>query len=136
MVTNTSRFLTCFSDPDLAGLAFLGLWEQTGPYFPPLELQAHWITYVWSGIRALPPRDQMNAGIAAYRSTRGESQLQAMHLMALLFAREAIVEPDLTAWPQFLGRYCLVRFQPFHSAWAALIASRTLENASRQKRER
>src|SRR5580700_4437228 len=31
MVTNTSRFLTCFSDPDLAGLAFLGLWEQTGP---------------------------------------------------------------------------------------------------------
>jgi len=23
--------------PDLAGLAFLGLWEQTGPYFPPLE---------------------------------------------------------------------------------------------------
>src|SRR5215469_2055130 len=22
--------------PDLAGLAFLGLWEQTGPYFPPL----------------------------------------------------------------------------------------------------
>ena len=92
--------------PDLAGLAFLGLWEQTGPYFPPLELQARWITYVWSGIRPLPPRDQMNAGIAAYRSTRGESQLQAMHLMALLFAREANVEPDLTAWPQ-LGRALL-----------------------------
>jgi len=86
--------------PDLAGLAFLGLWEQTGPYFPPLELQARWITYVWSGIRALPPQDQMNAVIAAYRSTRGESQLQAMHLMALLFAREANVEPDLTGWPQ------------------------------------
>ncbi|MBV8377508.1 MAG: NAD(P)-binding domain-containing protein [Verrucomicrobia bacterium] len=86
--------------PDLAGLAFLGLWEQTGPYFPPLELQARWITYVWSGIVPFPRRDQMNAGIAAYRSKRGESQLQAMHLMALLFAREANVEPDLREWPQ------------------------------------
>ena len=50
--------------PDLAGLAFLGLWEQTGPYFPPLELQARWITYVWSGIRPLPTPSQMNAAIA------------------------------------------------------------------------
>jgi dimethylaniline monooxygenase (N-oxide forming) len=47
-----------------------------------------------------PPRDKMNAGIAACRSKRGESQLQAMHLMALLFAREANVEPDLREWPQ------------------------------------
>jgi dimethylaniline monooxygenase (N-oxide forming) len=84
--------------PDLAGLAFLGLWEQTGPYFPPLELQARWITYVWRGISRLPSRNQMNAGIAANRYVRGESQ--AMHLMALLFAREANVEPDLKAWPQ------------------------------------
>jgi dimethylaniline monooxygenase (N-oxide forming) len=89
--------------PDLAGLAFLGLWEQTGPYFPPLELQARWITYVWSGIVPFPPRDQMNAGVAEYRSKRGESQLQAMHLMALLFAREANVEPDLREWPQLAG---------------------------------
>jgi dimethylaniline monooxygenase (N-oxide forming) len=86
--------------PDLPGLAFLGLWEQTGPYLPPLELQARWITYVWSGIRPLPTRSQMNAAIAAYRDARGESQLQAMHRMALLFAREAGVEPDLKAWPQ------------------------------------
>ena len=42
----------------------------------------------------------MNAGIAAYRSKRGESQLRAMHLMTLLFAREANVEPDLREWPQ------------------------------------
>jgi dimethylaniline monooxygenase (N-oxide forming) len=86
--------------PDLAGLAFLGLWEQTGPYFPPLELQARWITYVWSGIRPLPTRSQMNAAIAAYRDARGESQLRAMHRMALLFAREAGAEPDLKALPQ------------------------------------
>jgi dimethylaniline monooxygenase (N-oxide forming) len=87
--------------PDLAGLAFLGLWEQTGPYFPPLELQARWITYVWKGIVPPPSREQMNAGIAMYREARGKSQLQAMHLLALLFAREANVEPDLKQWPQF-----------------------------------
>jgi dimethylaniline monooxygenase (N-oxide forming) len=87
--------------PDLAGLAFLGLWEQTGPYFPPLELQARWITYVWKGITPPPTPDQMNAGIAIYREARGKSQLQAMHLLALLFAREANVEPDLKQWPQF-----------------------------------
>jgi dimethylaniline monooxygenase (N-oxide forming) len=86
--------------PDLAGLAFLGLWEQTGPYFPPLELQARWITYVWSGIRPFPTRSQMDAEIAKYQYARGESQLRAMHLMTLLFAREAGAEPDLKAWPQ------------------------------------
>jgi dimethylaniline monooxygenase (N-oxide forming) len=86
--------------PDLPGLAFLGLWEQTGPYFPPLELQARWITYVWRGITPPPSRDQMSAGISRYREARGKSQLQAMHLLALLFAREANVEPDLKQWPQ------------------------------------
>ena len=86
--------------PDLANLAFLGLWEQSGPYFPPLELQARWITYVWRAITPPPTRDQMNAGIAIYREARGKSQLQAMHLLALLFAREANVEPDLKEWPQ------------------------------------
>jgi dimethylaniline monooxygenase (N-oxide forming) len=92
--------------PDLTGLAFLGLWEQTGPYFPPLELQARWITYVWSGIRPYPTRDQMNAGIADYRSRRVASQVQSMHLMTLLFAREAGVEPNLGEWPA-LGRELL-----------------------------
>jgi dimethylaniline monooxygenase (N-oxide forming) len=112
--------------PDLPGLAFLGLWEQTGPYFPPLELQARWITYVWSGIRSLPPRDQMNAGIAAYRSMRGESQLQAMHLMALLFSREANVEPDLTAWPH-LARALL--FGPLSAISFRLSGPDRLQNA-------
>jgi dimethylaniline monooxygenase (N-oxide forming) len=85
--------------PDLPGLAFLGLYEQTGPYFIPLELQARWIAYVWSGIRNQSSRETMSAGIAAYRSMRGASQLQSMHNMALLFAREAGVEPDLREHP-------------------------------------
>ena len=85
--------------PDLAGLAFLGFWEQTGPYFPPLELQARWITYAWSGIRPLPPPDQMQAAMAAQAPKRDGSRLQAMHLMALRFARQAGVEPELSQWP-------------------------------------
>jgi dimethylaniline monooxygenase (N-oxide forming) len=85
--------------PDWPGLAFVGLYEQTGPYFTPLELQARWITYVWSGIRHAPSREEMCAGITAYRSKRGGSQLQSMHTMALLFAREAGVEPDLSQCP-------------------------------------
>jgi dimethylaniline monooxygenase (N-oxide forming) len=83
----------------LAGLAFLGFWEQTGPYFPPLELQARWITYAWSGLRPLPPPDRMQAAMAVHTPKREGSRLQAMHLMALRFAREAGVEPELSQWP-------------------------------------
>lgn len=102
--------------PDLAGLAFVGLWEQTGPYFPPIELQARWITYVWSGLREVPPRDRMEAGIEDYRSKRAKSQLQSMHLMTLLFAREAGVEPNLghwseLAWPLLFGPLSAVSFR-------------------------
>ena len=99
--------------PDWPGLAFVGLYEQTGPYFPPLELQARWITYVWSGIRQVPSREEMSAGIAEYRSNRRGSQRLSMHLMALLFGREAGVEPDLSQHPT-LARSLL--FGPLTSA--------------------
>jgi len=112
--------------PDLAGLAFLGLLEQVGPYFPPLELQARWITYVWKGIVPPPSRDQMKAGIARYRKARGKSQLQAMHLLALLFAREANVEPDLKQWPQ-LARALL--FGPLSAISFRLNGADCLPNA-------
>jgi dimethylaniline monooxygenase (N-oxide forming) len=82
--------------PDWPGLAFVGLYEQTGPYFTPLELQARWITYVWSKILQTPSPKEMWAGIATYRSKRGGPQLQSMHTISLMFAREAHVEPDLS----------------------------------------
>ena len=85
--------------PDWPGLAFVGLFDQTGPYFPPLELQARWITYVWSGIRPAPSRDEMWAGIAAHRCKRGGAQKPSMHIMSLMFAREAGVEPNLSQYP-------------------------------------
>ncbi|MES2959002.1 MAG: NAD(P)-binding domain-containing protein [Pseudomonadota bacterium] len=86
--------------PELPGLAFMGLWDQAGPYLPPLELQARWLAYVWSGAIAAPSRDEMQCGIVEYRANRSHSPKTKMNLVALSFARAAGVEPDLARWPQ------------------------------------
>jgi dimethylaniline monooxygenase (N-oxide forming) len=78
--------------PDLAGLAFIGLYPLIGPYFPVLELQARYIAYTWSGAIPAATREQLAAGIAAYREGRGRRQSQLMHTMAIRFARAAGVE--------------------------------------------
>lgn len=85
--------------PQLPGLAFVGLWDQSGPMFPPIELQARWIAYVWSGAIAAPSLEEMRAGVAEC-CARSEPQKTKMNLMALLFARAAGVEPDPRRWPQ------------------------------------
>lgn len=88
--------------PALPGLAFAGLWDQSGPYFPPIELQARWIAYTWSGAVTPPTTDEMTAGIAAYRSRRGLPQKTRMNVVSLQFARAARVEPSLARWPDLL----------------------------------
>ncbi len=85
--------------PALPGLAFAGLWDQSGPYFPPIELQARWIAYSWSGAVPPPSRDEMIAGIEAYRARRALPQKTRMNVVALEFARAAGVEPSLDRWP-------------------------------------
>jgi cation diffusion facilitator CzcD-associated flavoprotein CzcO len=85
--------------PQLPGLAFAGLWDQAGPYFPPIELQARWIAYTWSGAVPGPSQDEMTAGIAAYRARRELPQKTRMNVVALQFARAAGVEPSLERWP-------------------------------------
>jgi cation diffusion facilitator CzcD-associated flavoprotein CzcO len=85
--------------PELEGLAFLGLFDQVGPFLPVLELQARWLAYAWSGAVAAPDAAAMQAGLAACRARRGGPQTMAMHAMALLFARYAGVEPDPECWP-------------------------------------
>ncbi len=85
--------------PDLPGLAFLGQYEVVGPYYPVLESQARWIAYVWSGVRPEPSLEVMEENLAAYRALRGTPQPRPMHAMAVLFAREAGVEPELHKWP-------------------------------------
>ncbi len=86
--------------PDLPGLAFVGMMELQGPYFPVLELQARWIAYTWSGHVPTVPRQQMEAGVAAYRERRGGPRMVPMHSAAIMFARSAGVEPDLHQWPE------------------------------------
>ncbi|HEY8613742.1 MAG TPA: NAD(P)-binding domain-containing protein [Roseomonas sp.] len=85
--------------PDLEGLAFLGLFDQVGPLFPVLELQARWLAYAWSGTVLAPSAAAMRSGLAACRARRGGPQAVPMHGMALLFARNAGLEPDTDQWP-------------------------------------
>ncbi|ORV43903.1 flavin-containing monooxygenase [Mycobacterium conspicuum] len=86
--------------PDLPGLAFMGIWDQSGGYFVPLELQARWIAYTWGGTIAPPDERDQRLAIDAYRSRRGMSQKTQMNLAAMTFARAAGVEPHLENWPQ------------------------------------
>ncbi len=89
--------------PALPGLAFAGIYEQSGPYFTPVEQQARWIAYSWSGRCPAPSRAEMERGIEAFRARRGQPQVQRMHVIARLFAGCAGVEPDPVRWPQ-IGR--------------------------------
>lgn len=85
--------------PDLPGLAFLGLFDVIGPAFPVLELQGRWLAYSWAGIRPAPSRDEMLAGIEAYRAARHLPAHAPMHALALLFARLVGVEPKIEEFP-------------------------------------
>ncbi|MEE6176067.1 flavin-containing monooxygenase [Mycobacterium sp. 050134] len=85
--------------PDLPGLAFVGMWDQSGGYFVPLELQARWIAYAWGGSIPPPREAHQRSAIAAYRAARGTPQKARMNLVALTFARAAGVEPRPENWP-------------------------------------
>lgn len=96
MHLDTDRFTF---HPDLPGLAFVGMWDQSGGYFVPLELAARWIAYTWGGTAAPPQESAQREAIAAYRAGRGRSQKTRMNLAAIAFARAAGVEPHLENWP-------------------------------------
>ena len=68
--------------PDLPGLAFVGMWDQSGGYFVPLELQARWIAYTWGGAIPAPDDAGQRQAIADYRARRGSSQKTRMNLAA------------------------------------------------------
>ena len=86
--------------PDLPGLAFLGMWDQSGGYFVPIELQARWVAYAWAGVVPALTDGELRGAVARYRSRRGLSQRTRMNLIALEFARAAGVEPNVEAWPE------------------------------------
>ncbi|NVN51173.1 hypothetical protein HLY00_1211 [Mycolicibacterium hippocampi] len=86
--------------PDLPGLAFVGMWDQSGGYFVPLELQARWIAYTWGGVIAPPDPARQHCAVAAYRARRGLPQKTRMNLAAITFARAAGCEPQVSNWPE------------------------------------
>lgn len=86
--------------PDLPGLAFVGMWDQSGGLYVPVELQARWIAYVWGGVVDGPSEPELRAAIEAYRARRGGPQKTRMNLAALMFARAAGVEPKVENWPE------------------------------------
>lgn len=120
--------------PDLPGLSFVGMFEQMGPYFPTLELQARWVAYTSSGAIPLPSREQMQSGITAYRARRGFPQATSMHRIAIQLAREAGVEPEIERWPElapvlFFGPLSPISFRLTGRDALPDAPRRTLENA-------
>jgi cation diffusion facilitator CzcD-associated flavoprotein CzcO len=88
----------CTFHPDLQGLAFAGMFQVGGPYLPPIELQARWIAYAWSGARPLPPQPIMTA-LMANDCTRDADKHHLSSLM-MRFARLAGVEPCVDGSPE------------------------------------
>lgn len=84
--------------PELPGLAFLGFYDQVGPLLPVLELQARWVAQVFAGMAPAVTPQAMLEGLARSRARRGGPQSVPMQDMALLFARNAGVEPDPAHW--------------------------------------
>lgn len=60
----------CVWRPELPNLAFVGLYR--GPYFAAMELQARWACGVFSGRLPLPSKAELEAGLEAERSVRGQ----------------------------------------------------------------
>ena len=82
--------------PDLPGLAVVGQFACSGPYFPLLELQARWIANVWSG---LVPVDEFE--MRASVSTEPPA-LDSHDALAATLAGVAGVAPVLEARPELV----------------------------------
>ena len=86
--------------PNLPGFALAGVYHQSGPYFPTLELQARWIAYTWGGRRPAPTTADMTAHIAATHPRSGPPPMLRMHTWAQLLADQAGVKPVPPRWPE------------------------------------
>ena len=78
--------------PDLPGLAFMGLWSQAGSYPTPIEQQARFLAYTWSG--EIPRSvNQMRAGVTACVEDGHHAGDRTQSEMALRFARLCGTDP-------------------------------------------
>ena len=81
--------------PDLPGLGMMGQFLAQGPYFPLLELQARWISAVWSGAATLPEEPAMRRTMA-----KPPPPLDAHNALALTLSEELGVAPEPADWPE------------------------------------
>ncbi len=92
-LTNTTIDLDSFTlHPDLPGLAFLGLWSQAGSYPTPLEQQARFLAYTWSGEISRSEND-MRAGLNACAAEGHHRQPHTQAEMTLRLARLCGTDP-------------------------------------------
>ncbi|MEK1894745.1 MAG: NAD(P)-binding domain-containing protein [Rhizobium sp.] len=113
--------------PDLPGLAFAGLIDLVGPFFPAIELQARWIAYSFAGIAARPTPEKLAMGLSRSRAARTFGPAVPTHVAALAFARNAGIEPSLEHYPE-LERALL--FGPLSAISFRLEGPDRLPNAS------
>ena len=85
--------------PAVPGLAFIGMHQQIGPYFPVVELQARLIAYTWAGVVPQRSASEMQAEIAARRALSPQPAYQIMDAVALLFSRAIGTEPRIEDHP-------------------------------------
>jgi len=79
--------------PDLPDLAFIGLWEQLGPYSVPLEQQARWIAYSWGGAVEAPTEAWLRSELEKAKSENRHDDYRYQNELAIVFAKLAQCDP-------------------------------------------
>ncbi|KAI8810294.1 flavin-containing monooxygenase 2 [Cladochytrium replicatum] len=111
-------------NPSLPGLAFVGMYDVIGPYFPALELNARWVSAVFAGtlsveteveIKPLPP-------------------MWTMQNVAILFSRALGTEPDFSN-PAHLKLARRLLFGPLTSDLFRLSGPDSLDSAAKKLEE-
>ncbi len=93
-ITNKGLDLAEFTfHPDLPNLAFMGLWEQLGPYSVPLEQQARWIAYSWGGAVEAPTEAWLRDKLKECQEQDYHSDYRYQNELAPLFAALAGCDP-------------------------------------------
>jgi len=89
--------------PSFPNLAFIGMYLQTGSFFPSLELQARWITGTWSNHIPAVSASEMFDWIAGFKTTKVPGAIKGLHEMVDLLANAAGFEPNIDKFPELAG---------------------------------
>ena len=99
---NLDLFAYTFA-PKVPNLAFVGQFEQVGPYLPALELQGRLIAMVFAGHLSLPETAVMQAGADQFHQLANAGVPLIYHETMVDLATLAQVEPRLDEYPTLAG---------------------------------